>query len=557
MATFGQFTEFGPYFSSSGALYLLKVYHYLAGTTTLQNMWVERSKSTTVAQPLASDSAGIASAFGDGLYKFRIDGSTDGVNYSTIYTVDNVAVVDQSETLSGEGAAIASAATLTLGTDGNIFHITGSTGPITAISGNQATVILIFDSTPTITNSGNLILQYGEDYTVAANTVMEFFNEGSGVWRETLRNPSRDTGFRVVGSADATKKIAFEADGITTATTRTLNVADEDMSLGQSWEVKNLTMTATVGSSALTIALKTKGGSDASSTNPILFKFRNATAGTGDYATVALTAASSIVVSSGSTLGTASGIAHRLYVGICNDGGTLRPFIYNPLVSATFSLSGLQDDLLYSSTAEGGAGGADSAQVLYSGTAFTTKAIRILGYVESTQATAGTWATTPSKIHLLKPWDKRTGDTVQVQWNTTGAVATGTTVTPTDDTIPQITEGTEFMTQAITPTSAVNMLTILHIGNYSFNAAANFVVHLHQDATADALAAFLDRADAASASFIGTLRYQMRAGTVSSTTFRIRVGESGAGTVTFNGFAGARKLGGVMASFLEVREVMV
>ena len=218
MATFGQFKEFGPYFSSSGALYLLKVYHYLAGTTTLQNMWVERSKSTTVAQPLVSDSAGIASAFGDGLYKFRIDGSTDGVNYSTIYTLDNVSVADNSETLSGEGAAIASASTLTLGTDGNMFHITGSTGPITALSGSQSDVTLVFDSTPTLTHSGNLILQYAVDYVAAANVVMKFVNEGAGVWRETSRTPAfvdiAANGDLPVGSGnDTTSKLTVGSAG--------------------------------------------------------------------------------------------------------------------------------------------------------------------------------------------------------------------------------------------------------------------------------------------------------------------------------------------------------
>ncbi len=90
-------------------------------------------------------------------------------------------------------------------------------------------------------------------------------------------------------------------------------------------------------------------------------------------------AALSLVISSGSTLGTVSGAAHRLYVGIANDGGTLRLFLYNPLVAASLDLLALADGQVYSSTAEGGAGAADSAQVLYSETAFTSKAIRKLG----------------------------------------------------------------------------------------------------------------------------------------------------------------------------------
>lgn len=241
MATYAQFKSWGPYFSG-GVLCTLKVYHYASGTTTLQDGWTDRDKSSTIAQPLVSDSEGIASAWWDGLYKFRIDVATDGVNYSTLYTYDKVAVVDQSETLAGEGTAIASASTLTLGTDGSIFHVTGSTGPITAISGNQNTVTLIFDSTPTLTHSGNLILQYAEDFTAAANDTMVLFNEGSGVWRELSRTPSKDSAFRVVGSADATKKLAFEVDGITAATTRTVTVQDENgtMALTSEFDYANL-----------------------------------------------------------------------------------------------------------------------------------------------------------------------------------------------------------------------------------------------------------------------------------------------------------------------------
>jgi hypothetical protein len=49
-------------------------------------------------------------------------------------------------------------------------------------------------------------------------------------------------------------------------------------------------------------------------------------------------------------------------------------------------------------TAEGGAGAADSASTIYSTTARTGVAYRVVGYIESTQATAGTWATAPSTI---------------------------------------------------------------------------------------------------------------------------------------------------------------
>jgi hypothetical protein len=188
MSTYAQFFQIGPLFSG-GVQQLLKVYHYTAGTTSLKNTYDARDLSTagTLAQPMVSDAEGIVSFFGDGLYKFRIDGSADGVVYTTLYTYDNYAVVDQSTTLSGEGAAIASASTVTLGTDGNIFHITGSTGPIIALSGTQNEVTLIFDSTPTLTHSGNLILQNATSIVATAGDVISFVNEGSGVWREQSR----------------------------------------------------------------------------------------------------------------------------------------------------------------------------------------------------------------------------------------------------------------------------------------------------------------------------------------------------------------------------------
>jgi hypothetical protein len=366
-----------------------------------------------------------------------------------------------------------------------------------------------------------------------------------------------DITFRIVGSSDATKKVAREVDGLTTATTRTRFEADEDSTEGQGWDIKNLSLVATVGANALTIALKTKSGSDPSAINPIIVKFRNATLGTGDYTIVALTAALSLVISSGSTLGTVSGVAHRLYLGLANDGGTLRLFLYNPLVAATLSLAGLHDAQVYSSTAEGGTGAADSAQVLYSGTAFTSKAIRLLGYVESTQATAGTWATTPSKIQLLGPGVKRTADRLQTQVLADGAVATGTTVLPSDDTIPQNTEGDQYLTKSITPTSSLNLLHIETLLALASSTNDQATVALFQDASANALAAMQNTFDTTGRVYPVALEHWMVAGTVSSITFNVRAGNTAAGTTTFNGAAGARKMGGVMKSFLRITEIMV
>lgn len=82
-----------------------------------------------------------------------------------------------------KGANIASAATLTLGTDGNLFHVTGTT-TITAISGAASPVYLVFDGALTLThNATSLILQGGANITTVAGDRAIFISEGSGNWR--------------------------------------------------------------------------------------------------------------------------------------------------------------------------------------------------------------------------------------------------------------------------------------------------------------------------------------------------------------------------------------
>lgn len=201
MATYAQFIQFGPYFSGGALQAGIKVYHYVAGTTTLKNVYTDRAKLTTAAQPVMADSQGIASFYADGIYKFVIKDAND----ATLYTYDNVNVADVG--LTGEGAAISSASTLTLGTDGTFFHVTGSVA-IAAISGTQSFVTLCFDATPTLTNSGSLILLGGVNYTVTANDVIQFVNEGSDVWREITRgNPTVGAIPTTVGSTGQSLRV--------------------------------------------------------------------------------------------------------------------------------------------------------------------------------------------------------------------------------------------------------------------------------------------------------------------------------------------------------------
>ena len=138
-----------------------------------------------------------------------------------------------------------------------------------------------------------------------------------------------------------------------------------------------------------------------------------------------------------------------------------------------------------------------------------------------------------------------------------GAVATTTTAMAHDDTIPQNTEGEEFMTLAITPTHASNKLVIEAKALCSNGTAARTsVMALFQDSTAGALASVGHYEAAAGGQNYLTLTHYMTTGTTSETTFKVRAGST-SGTMTFNGHSGGRMFGGVASSSITISEIRV
>jgi len=146
---------------------------------------------------------------------------------------------------------------------------------------------------------------------------------------------------------------------------------------------------------------------------------------------------------------------------------------------------------------------------------------------------------------------------IQVVNTTDGEVATGTTPLPLDDTIPQNTEGDEYITRIITPTNAGNTLIIETVINISSTNSDNSMqIALFQDSVANALAAtWAARDGTTTAECQVTLRHVMVAGSTSAITFKVRAGTSSAGTTTFNGQSSARIFGGVMSSSITITEV--
>lgn len=151
----------------------------------------------------------------------------------------------------------------------------------------------------------------------------------------------------------------------------------------------------------------------------------------------------------------------------------------------------------------------------------------------------------------------RSGMAVQCKSTSSTAVTTGTTVIPFDDTIPQNTEGDQYITQAITPTNASNILLITAVLQVSSSTARYMTAALFQDSTVNAIAATAGFCTVGTSPLQIVLYHTMAAGTTSSTTFKIRVGGDGAGTTTFNGTNATRNFGAITKSTMSVAEYKV
>jgi hypothetical protein len=180
----------------------------------------------------------------------------------------------------------------------------------------------------------------------------------------------------------------------------------------------NFTISASVTSNVLTVALKTNAGADPSLNDPVYLRFRNAAAATGDYVTRAITGPLSLVISNGSTLGIPNARAFRLWLVAFDDAGTIRLGLIQRVAGLGLlptGIAALYDEMIASSTAEGGSGAADNSGVFYTGAAVNSKPLRILGYLEwaAGLVSAGAWASAPTKTQLMGMGIPRPGDCIK------------------------------------------------------------------------------------------------------------------------------------------------
>ena len=166
--------------------------------------------------------------------------------------------------------------------------------------------------------------------------------------------------------------ISSGAITLTTQVTGTLAVANGGTGSILGGTDKIQPITASAASSALTITL-----------SPTVLDFRSATIGSGTVTTVSNSTSISVVVPSTATLGTVNAVQNRLVVLAINNAGTMELAVTNISGGSDLSETGVISTTLI-------AAASNSATLYYSTTARTSVAYRVVGYVESTQATAGT-----------------------------------------------------------------------------------------------------------------------------------------------------------------------
>jgi hypothetical protein len=164
----------------------------------------------------------------------------------------------------------------------------------------------------------------------------------------------------------------------------------------------------------------------------------------------------------------------------------------------------------------------------------------------------------------------KTNGSAQLSWTTNSAdkikqivktesttQSSGTTQLPTRDTsIPQITEGDEYMTRTITPASSSNRLLIQVSIHYGMGTDGREVgAAIFQDTTANALASVSEYATSAGDMHELFFMLEMEAGTTSETTFKVRAGWGYQSTTFyFNRDKNVNTMGGVLKSYIIITE---
>lgn len=326
-----------------------KIYTYAAGSSTASATYTDSTSGTQQANPIILNSLGLpASAIwmnaGTSL-KFVIKDSADVL----IRTIDNVSGINDISAAASEW------------TESGLVPTYVSATSFT-VPGDQTSILQVNRRVRTRNTSGYAYSRISVSSYSSPTTTVTLVNDST-----TL-----DAGLSLVAYSFLSPSPNSVPYGVYET------VGDSSQTLAKIQGV-----TASVAGSALTVSLL-----------PTWLDFRSASGGvtsSGTITTVQNPVTISMVIPNTATLGTISAQLSRIVVLAINNAGTIELAAVNIAGGNDLSETGLISTTAISA-------GATSANVIYSTTARTSVAYRVVGYVESTQATAGTWVTAPSTI---------------------------------------------------------------------------------------------------------------------------------------------------------------
>lgn len=218
------------------------------------------------------------------------------------------------------------------------------------------------------------------------------------------------------------------------------------------------TIGGAVASNALTITLQ-----------PCVIDFRASSLGSGAISSLSVTSPLSVIVPAGATLGMINATAGRVVVLAIRGPSGVELAVVNLAGGVNLDETTLINTVAITS-------GATLANAIYSTTARSGVPFRVVGYIESTQATAGSWATVPSTIQGAggqaiaamssigygQTWQNLTGSrlTATTYYNTTGRpiqVSVTNTSTTGGATALTLTVNGGVIAQSFLPPSAGNI----------------------------------------------------------------------------------------------------
>lgn len=347
-----------------------KLYTYEAGTTTPLAAYTTAEGDVPQPNPVILNSLG---TLDDPLYL------ANGVPYKIIVkTSAGVSLGLEYDDIYGVAAADTTADEW-LEFTGTFTYVSSTSF---TVSGDQTSIFQVSRKLKTQNTAGIAYSNIASatysapDTTVTVtNTFLTLDSGLSQIWYGFLEPTHSSIPETTIGTA---VRVGTQAEAQTALGVYSESEVDALIAASSSTQIQ--TVAASVASNNLTVTI-----------NPTKLDFRSTTLTSGTITTVDLASAASLVVPNTATLGTTNSVSARLVILAINNAGTIEAAIVNVAGGIDLSETGLISTTALST-------GADSANVAYSTTARTSVAYRVVGFLDISETTAGTWATAPTLV---------------------------------------------------------------------------------------------------------------------------------------------------------------